>query len=102
MINAILDLKITVRGDESIVREIYDSLTEGGANTAAIEDKLSDTLQQAIADSQVSGDFEVEVSCGDVHRTFERGGLNAREWMETKTPPQDIKKPKGISSDYQD
>ncbi|HMQ52651.1 MAG TPA: hypothetical protein PKE64_06165 [Anaerolineae bacterium] len=97
MSQSVLDLKLTVKAETTLLNEIYDKVTCGSADSEAIAEALTSVVEQAIKEAGVSGNFAVEFHCGQVQKTYlAGGGLNAREWMETDTPAQDLKSPKGI------
>jgi hypothetical protein len=97
MSQSILDLKLTIKAETALLNEIFDKVTCGSAHSEAIAEALSGVLEQAIKEAGVSGDFAVEFHCGHVQRSYlAGGGLNAREWIETDTPPEDLKSPKGL------
>ena len=87
MSKKVLNLRLSVEGKESVLRQIQASLTTI-SDDDGLADQISKLIQTALADAGFSDDLQVTCQCGQIKSRFsEGGGLNAREWMDRAKPP---------------
>lgn len=76
-----LNFKISIEGDESVLRELQAKL----GSKSELSDQLCTVVLQTLNDAGFSGDLGALLQCGQIKSHYgQGGGLNAMEWIEKK------------------
>lgn len=94
MKEANLDLRITLKGDESILRAIRDKLTSGDDQAQQLTNAISEMTKQTLIAAGLADQLNVEFNCGYISSLQPAsGGLSYDEWQSTDIPPEDMTEP---------
>jgi hypothetical protein len=78
-----LDCMVTFKGDEATLHEIQSKLTDEATDRPPLANVVRVMIQQILIAAGVTGNFEVEIQHGQIHKLYPSGGgLNAQEWLE--------------------
>ena len=76
-----LNFKISVEGDEAILRELQAKLGVEGD----LSDQLCAAILQTLNDAGFNDNLGASLQCGQIKNRYgQGGGLNAMEWIERK------------------
>ncbi len=108
-----LELTVTIKADESTLRDIQKTLSSAESNRPPLADVLTVMIEQTLVAGGITDDFEIGLEHshitlhhreGGALRVREwEGGLSAREWMETQEISEHITGGQDIQeADYED
>ncbi len=83
MSNASLDLMLTVKGSEAILRDIQHKLVDPDMDCTSLGNALGVVIEQMLIAAGTTEPLDVDFHCGQVKSHFESGGgLSAQEWLK--------------------
>ena len=84
MSRATLDLLITIRGNEAILKEIQHRFNDENDECTLLCNAVATSTHQLLIAAGVTDNLELDTHCGQVKSQLAAsGGLNAMEWLDT-------------------
>lgn len=94
MKEANLDLRITLKADETTLRIIRDKLTSDDDEALQLTHQISEMVKQTLIAAGLVDNLNVEFNCGYISSLQSTsGGLSYEEWQSTDIPPEDMTEP---------
>lgn len=79
-----LELVITLKANEGVLRDIKTRLTALDDGHSSLGDALAAMIKEKLAAAGASNELQVECHCGQIKSRFDiGGGLNAEEWLDS-------------------
>lgn len=83
MNESMLQFIVTIKGQDTTLRNIQNTLTDATAGCSPVAEALATIIKQTFVIAGITDDVEVTLRCHQVTFQFEgEGGLSAREWLE--------------------
>ena len=80
---ASLDLMVTVKGNEAVLRDIQHKFTNPDLDCTPLGNTVGVVIEQLLIAAGTTEPLNVEFHCGQVKGHFSTGGgLNAQEWLD--------------------
>jgi hypothetical protein len=81
LLKGILDLRITVRGDEAVLRDLQQKLTIADDDCSDLSNDIATTVYKMLIAASSTDEIEVDLHCGQTKTQIDTGGgLNVGEW----------------------
>ena len=85
MLKGTLDLRITVKGSEAILRDLQQKLTNADDDCSDLSNDIAATIYKLLAAAGSTDEIEVNLQCGRAKTQLDTGGgLNTNEWYSNK------------------
>ena len=85
MLKGTLDLRITVKGDEAVLRGLQQQLTNADDDCSDLSNDIATTVYKMLVAAGSTEEIEVNLQCGRAKTQLDTGGgLNTNEWYSNK------------------
>lgn len=82
----ILDLRVTVKGNETVLRDLQKKLTNADDDCSDLSNDIATTVYKMLIAAGLSSELEVNLQCGQAKTQLDTGGgLNVSEWYGDKS-----------------
>jgi hypothetical protein len=83
-----LDLLITIKGDEAVLKEIQHRFNDENDECTLLCNAVATSTHQLLIAAGVTSDLELDTHCGQVKSQLAAGGgLDAMEWLDAGGGP---------------
>ena len=78
-----LDLLITIKGNEAVLKEIQHRFNDENDECTLLCNAVATSTHQLLIAAGITNDLELDTHCGQVKSQLAAsGGLNAMEWLD--------------------